>query len=47
MKGLMLQEELTIDDAFKIMETGLREPQKNAPALPPQVLSECFEEQPV
>lgn len=40
MKGLMLQEELTIDDAFKIMDIGQREPQRIAPAVPPKVLSE-------
>lgn len=40
MKGMMLQEELTIDDAFKVMELGQNEPSRMAPALPPKMLSE-------
>lgn len=40
MKGLMLQEELTIDDALKIMDLGQRQPNRMAPALPPKVLRE-------
>ncbi len=39
MKGLMLQEEMTMDDAFRMMDLDQMEPTGLAPALPPKVLS--------
>ena len=38
MKGLMLQEDLTIEDALKVMEEGQRAPDRHAPMLPPKLL---------
>lgn len=38
MKGMMLQEELTLDEAFKVMDLSQNEPSRVAPALPPQML---------
>lgn len=38
MKGLMVQEELTIEDALKVMEEGQQVPDRLAPMLPPRVL---------
>ena len=40
MKGLMIQEDMTIDEAIKVMEEGQRAPDRVAPMLPPKVLSE-------
>jgi len=40
MKGLMLQEELTVDEALKIMDEGQKLPDGAAPALPAKVLGE-------
>ena len=38
MKGLMVQEGLTIDEALKLMEEGQKVPDRQAPTLPPRVL---------
>lgn len=38
MKGLMVQEDLTLDDALKLMEEGQKIPNRPAPKLPPRVL---------
>ncbi len=41
MKGLMLQEEMTVRDALKIMEEGQKVPNRLAPMVPPRVLGMC------
>ena len=38
MKGLMVQEGLTMDEALKLMEEGQKVPDRKAPTLPPRVL---------
>ena len=38
MKGLMVQEGVTMDEALKIMEEGQKVPDRPAPMLPPRVL---------
>ncbi len=38
MKGLMIQEEMTMAEALKVMEEGQRAPGRPAPMLPPKVL---------
>ncbi len=38
MKGLMIQEEMTMAEALKVMEEGQRAPGRLAPMLPPKVL---------
>ncbi len=38
MKGLMLQEDLTIEEALKVMEVGQLQPDTAAPSLPAKVL---------
>lgn len=42
MKGLMIQEDLTIEDALKVMEEGQRAPDRRAPMLPPKILGTLF-----
>lgn len=42
MKGMMVQDELTLDDALKIMEEGQKTPNRPAPKLPPKMLGESF-----
>lgn len=38
LKGMMVQEDMTMDDALKLMEEGQRLPNRPAPMLPPKVL---------
>ena len=38
----MLQEEVTIAGAFRLIELAEKEPDRIAPALPPKVLSKCI-----
>ena len=40
MKGLMVQENMTVEEAIKLMEEGQRAPDREAPMLPPKVLGE-------
>ena len=40
MKGLMVQENMTIEEAIKVMEGGQHAPDREAPMLPPKVLGE-------
>ncbi len=42
MKGLMIQEEMTMAEALKVMEEGQRAPGRLAPMLPPKVLGVCI-----
>lgn len=37
MKGMMIQENVTLDDALKMMEDG-QMPNSQAPAMPPRVI---------
>ena len=37
----MIQEDMTVDDALKLMEEGQRLPNRPAPMLPPKVLGRC------
>ena len=41
MKGLMIQEDMTMEEAIKLMEEGQRVPDRIAPMLPPKVLGMC------
>ena len=38
MKGMMVQDGLTMDDALKLMEEGEKTPNRPAPKLPPKLL---------
>ena len=38
MKGMMVQDGLTMDDALKLMEEGQKTPNRPAPKLPPKLL---------
>ena len=38
MKGLMIQENMTMEEAIKLMEEGQKAPDRIAPMLPPKVL---------
>ena len=42
MKGLMVQENMTVEEAIKLMEEGQRAPDREAPMLPPKVLGESY-----
>ena len=41
MKGMMIQENATLDDALKMMEEG-QMPDTQAPTLPPRVIGTCI-----
>ena len=41
MKGLMIREGVTINEALQLMEEGQSAPDRPAPSLPPTVLGMC------